>query len=232
MTNSILITGANRGIGLELVRQYAEARWRVYAGCRQPESAMDLSRIAAASNGRVSIHPLEVTNPAHIAAMQSVLGQVPLDILLNNAGIYGQDDAEFGKTDVARWLETFRVNTIAPMKLMEALVENVAASERRVMATVSSKMGSLADNGSGGSYVYRSSKAALNAVIKSASVDLEGRGISVVALHPGWVLTDMGGPNAEITTEQSVTRLRGILDQVALADSGSFFDIDGTLIPW
>jgi NAD(P)-dependent dehydrogenase (short-subunit alcohol dehydrogenase family) len=232
VSNSILITGANRGIGLELVRQYADAEWRVYACCRQPESALPLNRIAAASAGRVSVHPLDVTKPAHIVAMQAVLGQTPLDILLNNAGIYGQGDADFGNTDVDRWLETFRINSIAPMKLMEALVENVASSERRIMATMSSKMGSMADNGSGGSYVYRSSKAAVNAVMKSASVDLKRRGITAVALHPGWVLTDMGGPNAEITTEQSVTQLRAILDRLTLADSGSFFDIDGSLIPW
>ena len=232
MSGTILITGANRGIGLELVRQYAEADWRVYAGCRQPEAALGLNRTAAESSGKISVHPLDVSNAAHVGAMQAVLGQTPLDILLNNAGIYGQDDADFGNTDVDRWLETFLVNTIAPMKLMEALVENVAASERRIMATMSSKMGSMADNGSGGSYVYRSSKAALNAVMKSVSVDLQRRGIIGVILHPGWVKTDMGGPNAEITTEESVARLRGILGRVTQDDSGSFFDIDGTLIPW
>lgn len=232
MSGSILITGANRGIGLEFVRQYADQGWRVYAGCRQPETALDLNRLVAGSGGLISVHPLDVTNATQIGAMQAVLGRAPLDILLNNAGIYGQDDARFGNTDPERWLETFRVNAIAPMKLMEALVENVAASERRIMATLSSKMGSMADNGSGGSYVYRSSKAALNAVVVSAAIDLRPRDITVVALHPGWVKTDMGGPNAEIGVQESVAGLRGILDRITLADNGSFFDVDGSLIPW
>lgn len=232
MTGTLLVTGANRGIGLELVRQYAAAGWRVYAGCRQPETAFDLNRLMAEADGRISVHPLEVTNPAHIAGIRSVLGSQPLDILLNNAGIYGQDDASFGHTDEALWLQTFRVNCIAPMKMMEALVDNVAASKRRIMATLSSKMGSMADNGSGGSYVYRSSKAAVNAVMKSASIDLKRRGITTVILHPGWVKTDMGGSNAEITTEQSVTHLRAILERVNPADNGHYFDIDGSIIPW
>jgi NAD(P)-dependent dehydrogenase (short-subunit alcohol dehydrogenase family) len=232
MSRTLLVTGASRGIGLEFVRQYAGQGWRVYAGCRAPETAVELNRLAAASAGRISVHPLDVTKATHIKAMQAVLGRTPLDILLNNAGIYGQDNARFGNTDPERWLETFRINSIAPLKLMEALVENVAASERRIMATLSSKMGSMADNGSGGSYVYRASKAAVNAVMVSAAIDLRPRGITAVALHPGWVKTDMGGPNAEITVQQSVTALRGILNHITLADSGRFFDVDGTLIPW
>ena len=194
MADKVLITGANRGIGLELARQYASAGWRVHACCRQPERAVELNRVAAASAGRLSVHPLDVTSPAQIAALPTALGDEPLDLLINNAGIYGQDDASFGNTDVRAWLQAFHVNAIAPLKVMEALVEPVARSGRRVMACVSSKMGSMADNRSGGSYVYRSSKAALNAVVMSAAVDLRHRGVTVVALNPGWVKTDMGGP--------------------------------------
>jgi NAD(P)-dependent dehydrogenase (short-subunit alcohol dehydrogenase family) len=232
MTDKVLITGANRGIGLEMARQYASDGWRVYACCRQPERAQALSRLAAGAAGRVSIHPLDVTNAAQIAALPAVLGDASLDLLINNAGVYGQDDARFGNTDVSAWLRTFEVNAIAPLKIMEALVESVARSHRRVMACVSSKMGSMADNRSGGSYVYRSSKAALNAVVTSAAVDLRDRGITVVALNPGWVKTDMGGPNAEITVAESVTALRAVLDRVGPGDSGRFIDVDGTTIPW
>jgi NAD(P)-dependent dehydrogenase (short-subunit alcohol dehydrogenase family) len=232
MTDKVLITGANRGIGLEMARQYAADGWRVYACCRQPERAPALSRLAADTAGRLSIHPLDVTNAAQVAALPAVLGDDSLDLLINNAGIYGQDDAGFGNTDVAAWLRTFEVNAIAPLKIMEALVDAVARSRRRVMACVSSKMGSMADNRSGGSYVYRSSKAALNAVVMSAAVDLRHRGIAVVALNPGWVKTDMGGPNAEITVTQSVTALRALLDRVGPADSGRFIDVDGSTIPW
>jgi NAD(P)-dependent dehydrogenase (short-subunit alcohol dehydrogenase family) len=229
---SVLITGANRGIGLGLVRAYAADGWRVLACCRRPEAAPDLSRLAAASDGRVSIHPLDVTDPRQVAALPQVLGREPLDLLINNAGVYGPSDAEFGNTDVAAWLDTFRVNTVAPMKIMEALADHVARSRRRVIACVSSKMGSMADNRSGGSYVYRASKAALNAVVASAAVDLRPRGITVVALNPGWVKTDMGGPNAEIGVGESVAALHGILDRLTLADSGRFIDVDGSTIPW
>lgn len=232
MADKVLITGANRGLGLEMARQYASDGWRVYACCRQPERAHDLGRLAAATDGRLSIHPLEVTNAAQVAALPAVLGDDSLDLLINNAGVYGQDDAGFGNTDVQAWLRTFEVNAIAPLKIMEALVDAVARSRRRVMACVSSKMGSMADNRSGGSYVYRSSKAALNAVVVSAAVDLRHRGITVVALNPGWVKTDMGGPNAEITVTESVTALRAVLDGLGPSDSGWFIDVDGTTIPW
>lgn len=232
MSGTILVTGANRGIGLEFTRQYNEQGWRIHATCRSPENAHELSQLAAASAGRINVHPLDVANPAQIEMLAAVLEGEEIDILLNNAGIYGQDDASFGKTDTEKWLETFTVNTIGPIKLMEALVDRVAASRRRIVASISSKMGSIADNASGGSYVYRSSKAALNAVMKSASIDLAPRGVICVILHPGWVRTDMGGPDAEITVEQSVTGMRAILDGVTAADIGTFFDIDGSTIPW
>jgi NAD(P)-dependent dehydrogenase (short-subunit alcohol dehydrogenase family) len=156
----------------------------------------------------------------------------PIDILFNNAGIYGPTDAVFGHTDEARWLECLHTNVIAPMKMMEAFSTQVAASKHKLIVAMSSKMGSMADNGSGGSYIYRSSKAALNAVMKSAAIDLAPRGVKVAILHPGWVRTDMGGPNAEITVAESVGRMRDILGAVTPENSGSFFDIDGSIIPW
>ena len=232
MADKVLITGANRGIGLEMARQYAAAGWRVHACCRQPERAVALNRLAAASAGGLSVHPLDVINAAQVASLPALLGEEPLDLLINNAGVYGQDDASFGNTDVRAWLHALQVNAIAPLQIMEALVEPVARSRRRVMACMSSKMGSMADNRSGGSYVYRSSKAALNAVVMSAAVDLRSRGITVVALNPGWVKTDMGGPGAEIDVTESVDALRAILDRVGPADSGRFIDVDGTTIPW
>lgn len=232
MKDVVLVTGANRGIGLEFSRQYAESGWRVYASCREPERATELGRLAAAGGGRISIHPLDVTNTAHVAALPAVLGDQPLDMLISNAGIYGQEDADFGNTDVRAWLHAFHVNTIAPLKIMEALAGHVARGRRRVVACLSSKMGSMADNRSGGSYVYRSSKAALNAVVASAAVDLRSRGVTVVALHPGWVKTDMGGPNAELTVAASVSAMRALLDGLTVADSGRFIDVDGSTIPW
>lgn len=232
MSENVLITGANRGIGLEFVRFYGARDARVFACCRQPESAPALAELAAASEGRIQIQPLDVTNPRHLANLKAVLHDTPIDILLSNAGIYGQTDACFGNTDVDTWLETFRVNTIAPVKLAEALVDQVAMSERRVMGFLSSKMGSIDDNGSGGSYVYRTSKTALNMAIKSMAVDLAPRGIAVAALHPGWVLTDMGGPNAEIDTKTSVAGMAQVLDGLTTETSGRFYEYDGSIIPW
>ncbi|MBW8055212.1 MAG: SDR family oxidoreductase [Nitrospira sp.] len=231
MTGTVLITGANRGLGLEFVHQYAAAGWRVLACCRDPGRATQLSALATKSDG-VSVYPLDVTDAKQIRTLAETVEDTPVDLLINNAGIYGQRDADFGNTDTSRWLETLRVNVIAPMKVMEALVAAVVVSRRRTIACISSRMGSIGDNTSGGSYVYRSSKAALNAVAKSAANDLKERGITVVVLHPGWVRTDMGGPSASLTVEDSVTHLRRILDRVSLRDTGSFFDIDGSIIPW
>jgi NAD(P)-dependent dehydrogenase (short-subunit alcohol dehydrogenase family) len=231
MQKTILITGSNRGIGLELTRQYAEAGWHVHACCRHPDHADALNTLAR-ENTQITVHALDVTNNAQIKALAKSLQEQPIDILFNNAGVYGQDDAYFGNTDVEQWQTCFLINSIAPMKMMEAFAGNVARSQTKVIATMSSKMGSMADNGSGGSYVYRSSKAAVNAVMKSAAIDLAPKGIKIAILHPGWVLTDMGGPNAEITVQESASNLRNILDNVTPENSGSFFDIDGSVIPW
>ena len=227
----ILLTGANRGLGLELARQYAKDNWRVIACCRDPENAPELNQLAT-DMPQLTVHTLDVQNPGHLQSLTDELKQQPIDLLLNNAGIYGQDDATFGNTNIDRWLNTFHINTIAPMKIMEAFVDNVAASELRIIASMSSKMGSIADNGSGGSYVYRSSKAALNMVMASAAIDLQPRGITSVILHPGWVRTDMGGPQGELSVTESVTALRHTLGGITPKDNGSFFEIDGSIIPW
>lgn len=229
--NTILITGSNRGIGLELCKQYAEAGWSVHACCRNPQQASELQQLAN-QHKQVTIHELDISNAQQIHALAQTLKGTAIDILFNNAGIYGQNDAHFGNTDEQQWLECFRINTIAPMKVTEAFVSHVAASKLKTIATMSSKMGSMTDNGSGGSYVYRSSKAALNAVMTSAAIDLKPKNIQVAILHPGWVKTEMGGPNAEISTEQCVHQLRKILDGLTLDKSGSFFEIDGSIIPW
>jgi NAD(P)-dependent dehydrogenase (short-subunit alcohol dehydrogenase family) len=184
------------------------------------------------SGGNITLLPLDVTNDAQIDTLSRQLSGVAIDLLFNNAGTYGQWDSRFGNSDVAQWMAALRTNVIAPMKVMEAFVDQVARSQQRVIAGMSSKMGSMADNSSGGSYVYRSSKAALNAVLVSAAHDLRDRGIKVVALHPGWVRTDMGGPDGEISVAQSVTSLRRTIAALTPADSGRFLDIDGSKIPW
>lgn len=229
---NVLITGASRGIGLDMVKFAMEQNWRVFACCRHPQQADALMSVAKLANGRVSVHVADMNELATIQALAYELRNEAIDILINNAGIYGSDKNSFGNVDVQSWLETFQVNSIAPLKVSEALIEQLRMGEKKIIACISSKMGSMDDNGSGGSYIYRSSKAALNAVVKSMSIDLRDDGIKCVALHPGWVKTKMGGPNAEISTRESVTSLFNIMLSLQAKDSGRFIDIDGTDIPW
>lgn len=229
---TLLITGANRGLGLEFVKQYAAAGWRVLACCRAPADAEALQALADASQGRVTLHALDVADFSAIDALAQQLRGTPIDLLINNAGIYPDRHGGFGQTDYDAWVLAFLVNTMAPMKMVEAFVGNLELGQGKTIATVSSKMGSVADNTSGGGYLYRSSKAAVNIVVKSLSLDLAARGIRAVVLHPGWVRTDMGGPNALISAERSVAGMRGVLDRLTAADSGRFIGFDGVEVPW
>ncbi len=232
MAETVVITGANRGIGLGLARSYAQDGHRVFACCREPERAEKLAGVAADSGGRLSVHPLNVVNESHRKALAAVLTGTPVDILINNAGIYPDKGARFGRLQASAWLEGFYVNAIAPVLLAQELAANIESGRRRLIASVSSKMGSLSDNSSGGSFAYRSSKAALNMAMLSLSHDLRERGISVIVLHPGWVRTDMGGKQAQISVGQSTSQLRAVLDRADIGDSGRFIDRDGSTIPW
>jgi NAD(P)-dependent dehydrogenase (short-subunit alcohol dehydrogenase family) len=230
--SSVLITGANRGLGLEFARQYAAAGWRVFAGCRSPDRADDLRQLAAAHPGQVSLHPLDVQDHAQIEALARELRTEPIDILLNNAGLYGPGKMVLGQIDYQAWAEVFAVNAMAPLKLAECFVENVARSQRRVIAAITSLMGSIGGNSGGRHYLYRSSKAALNAVVRSLAIDLRDRQVLAVVLHPGWVQTDMGGPGADLKPADSVRQLIAVLDRLGPADSGKFFNYDGKELPW
>ena len=229
--SSILITGANRGIGLELARCFAQDDWRVFACCRSPESTDELHALAA-RHVRFSIHRLEVTDREQIAKLAETLRADAIDILINNAGIFGPRKQGFGETDSNGWLETFHVNCIAPMMISEAFVEMVARSRLRIIAVMGSVMGSIATNSSGNDYAYRTSKAAVHMVTKGLSHDLADRGIIAVALHPGWVRTRMGGPNAPLAAEVSAKALKKVLLELSLADSGCLIDSFGNKRPW
>ena len=228
---TILITGANRGIGLELARQFAEDGWMVLACCRNPADAGQLQALGERGLA-IELHALDVTDYQQMTALADQLANRPIDILLSNAGIYGSKGVGFGGVDAQEWRQVLEVNTIAPLMLVQAFVEQVAASQQKLVAVISSKVGSIADNSSGGSYVYRSSKTAVNQVVKSLSIDLSDRGISVISLHPGWVQTEMGGPNAEISTAQSVSGLKSILQTAGPAQNGQFIEFNGDSIPW
>ena len=232
MTSStILITGTNRGIGLELTGQLAADGWAVLACCRNPVEADALQALAELYSS-IEIHRLDVTDYAQMAVLSEQLADRPIDVLLSNAGVYGPRGHGFGEVDAAEWRQVLEVNSIAPMMLVQAFVDQVAASRQKLVAVVSSKMGSIADNGSGGSYIYRSSKTTVNQVVKCLSIDLAPRGISVVTLHPGWVQTDMGGPNAEISVAECCSGLKRILQSAGRAQSGQFLEYDGSEIPW
>ncbi len=227
---SILITGANRGLGLEFARQYGAEGWRVYASCRDPGAADALNGLAGEHDG-LTAHRLDVTDDGQIAALAGALGDEPIDVLLNNAGISGGARSGFGEIDYARWPETLRVNTLGPARMAEAFVAPLTRGGRKLMVCISSRMGSIAQN-SGGYYAYRSSKAALNAVVASLAVDLAPRGITVVAFHPGWVATDMGGAGAPLSPAESVRGMRAVIERLAPADTGRFLNYDGAEIPW
>jgi NAD(P)-dependent dehydrogenase (short-subunit alcohol dehydrogenase family) len=230
---SILITGANRGLGLEFATQYSQDGWRVFACCRNPDEATELTDLARAAGGKLSLHPLDVSREPTISALADGLRGEAIDILLNNAGIYGDEDHDdFGKIDYERWAETLRINVMGAMRATEAFIDNVASSEKKILAFLSSLMGSIADNGSGGSYLYRSSKAALNAVAKSLSIDLKDRGVKTVVLHPGWVKTEMGGENAPLLPPESIAGMRRVLDGLGAKDSGRFLSYAGEELPW
>ncbi len=229
---SILITGANRGLGLEFARQYARAHWRVYACCRRPDAAAELTTLAGASEGRVMIHTLDLADHEQIASLATELRDVPIDLLLNNAGIYEPHKTALGKIDFAAWTNVLAINVLAPTRVVECFVDNVARSGKKQIACMSSQMGSIAGNLSGAHYLYRSSKAALNIVVKSLSIDLRDRGVTVVALDPGWVRTDMGGPDAELAPADSIRGMVRVRGGLTLNDSGKYFSYNGVELPW
>jgi NAD(P)-dependent dehydrogenase (short-subunit alcohol dehydrogenase family) len=223
----VLITGANRGIGLEFVKSFAVDGWRVHACARNVEKSKEVRALS----GDVVCHKLDVTNGLKVASLARELVEEPLDLLINNAGVYGPRTG-FGETDYEEWANVLQVNTLAPLRMVERFVGLIEKGERKTVVNISSKMGSIAQNTSGGSYIYRSSKAALNMVTKSLSNDLAGRGFTVVSFHPGWVATDMGGEGAEISPDESVAGMRRVIDGLITTDNGKFFNYDGVEIQW
>jgi NAD(P)-dependent dehydrogenase (short-subunit alcohol dehydrogenase family) len=227
-----MITGANRGIGLEWARQYAESGWRVLASCRRPEEADALKALAGGCPG-VSVHRLDVTDAEQLRTLQLDLEDARIDVLLNNAGVYlDKFLGEFGGIDYDVWLRTFAVNTLGAVRVSEAFAGQVARSEKKLVVVTTSHMGSIADIADPGSYAYRSSKAALNAAMKGIAHALEPRGIGVLLLHPGWVKTRMGGPDSPYTPEQSVRGMRRLVDNFEPSMNARFLRFDGSEMPW
>ena len=222
---TVLITGANRGIGLSLVKNYLAQGWQVHATYRSEKSSQDLLEL---EGDNLTCHPLDVTDYQGLSEFANALPA--LDVLINNAGYYGPKGYGFGNTDIDEWRKVLEINTIAPLKLVEALFPNLQKGQLKKIACLSSKVGSM--NTSGGGYIYRSSKAALNSVVKSLSNDLSSQDFTVLALHPGWVQTEMGGPNALIDTQTSAAGLVEVIESADLSRSGDFINYDGTALPW
>lgn len=219
---TVLITGASRGIGAEFASQYAADGWRVIATCRDPKRY----------DGAGEAHALDVTDAASVAALGQAMEGETIDLLINNAGIYGPRSLSFDALDYDAWEQVLRTNLMGPMRVAAALAEPVMISQQKKMVFISSKVGSIADNSSGGSYIYRSSKTALNMAVKSLSLDLSGKGVITLLLHPGWVQTDMGGASAPIDAVTSVAGMRAVIDRADVADTGRFFNYDGNELPW
>ena len=229
---TVLITGANRGLGLEFCRQYAADGQSVIACCRQPEQASDLNNLAR-QYAAIQVEALDVADFDQIDALSQKLSGYSIDVLINNAGVYGDlQSGGFGQLDYQAWITSLLVNTQAPVKMVEAFLPQIRRSDKKLIVNISSLMGSIADNSGGGSILYRSSKAALNAAMKSLAIDLKNQSVGVLIFHPGWVKTDMGGPNALINTEQSIAGMRTLIENFSLDQSGCFVKYDGTTMPW
>lgn len=228
---TVVITGCNRGLGLEFVKQYLEAGHKVIATARELDRAEGLQVLKGQYSERLSLHALDVADVESRKRFSLALGEQPIHLLINNAGVHG-GWGKLGNLDEQEWLRCLHINTIAPIKLVETLRANLNKAEEATVALITSKMGSIEDNTSGSTYIYRSSKAALNAAGKSLAIDLKKENIKVALLHPGWVRTDMGGPDGLIDAPESISGMRRVLDNLTLAQSGSFFNYDGKVIPW
>jgi NAD(P)-dependent dehydrogenase (short-subunit alcohol dehydrogenase family) len=224
---TVLITGAGRGLGLEYARQYAADGWKVIGTVREPAAG---AALAALGKG-VEVHLADMADRKTLARLAKDLKGTPIDVLICNAGIYGPRDANFGKMDYDAWAQVMQINVFGPHATVEALADNVAASELKRIVMMSSRLGSIALN-DGGNLIYRSSKTALNQVTKSLSLDLAGRGITVISVHPGWVQTDMGGASAPLKPEPSVQGLRKVIAGLTPKKSGKFFGYDGAELEW
>lgn len=237
---TVLITGASRGLGLELVRQYVQDGWSVIAAVRDPDAADALHDIAAAPRASVSIRRLDVVDHASIDALAADLRGCAIDVLISSAGTMGKgkfaelglDFGKFGSSDFDDWQSVYRLNVIGPMKMAEAFVEHVAQSQQKKIVTLTSILGSIELNKIGGLYAYRASKAAVNAIMRSMAIDLGKRGIAATALHPGWVRTDMGGPRADIDAPESAAGMRKVIAALTLDNAGRYWMYDGSQLPW
>ena len=239
--SSVLITGANRGLGLEFTRQYLKDGWEVHAFCRQPDKAAELGAMVADSRGNIHLREMDIGNKEQIEAAAKELKNLPIDLLINNAGIadgYGRgvyemkEDPDIQNYDFAFWEEMMRINTLAPAKIIGAFLENIRAGGQKKIASLSSGLGSITNLAWAGKYGYCASKAGLNMVSKGLAEWLNSENIIVISLSPGWTRTAMGGPHATNSAEESVSGMRHVISGLTLAETGRFWNFDGEELPW
>ena len=222
---TVLITGANRGIGLELARQYAAAGWQVIGTARNPDSADELRSL------EIQILQLDVTDQESVDRLADALGNHSIDVLINNAGILPMA-VSITDIDMDAFNRTLAVNTVGPVRVTRALLPYLRQGTLKKIINVSSNLGSLANNTEGRFYGYRESKAALNMFTRSLAAELRTEQFICISLHPGWVQTDMGGANATLTVQDSVSGIREVVEGLKPADNGTFWSHDGTQLPW
>jgi len=223
--HTVLVTGANRGLGLEFARQYKEAGWHVIGTARDPDEAEELEALD------VQIVQLDVTDQDSADRMAAELAGQPIDVLINNAGIFPRVGG-IAEIDFDDYNRTLAVNTVGPVRVTRALLPNLQQGERKIIAGLSSNLGSIAENERGNFYGYRESKAGLNMFTKTLAAELGPEGFICVVLTPGWVQTDMGGPNAPLEPSESIAGMKAVLDKLAPADNGTFWSYDGSQMPW
>lgn len=236
---TVLITGANRGLGLGLASSYAADGWQVLACCRAPAQADELRSLADRHPGRLSLHELDVADHGQVDALAAELDGRPIDILVNNAGTIGPRDPGhenlhrqfFGTLDYDAWMYVFRVNTFGPVKMAEALLENLLAGEQKKIVNLSSTIGSLVEENIP-VFAYSTSKTALNKAMRLLAVQLKEQGIAVGIFCPGHVKTDLGGDGAVLEVDESIAGLRRIIDELSLERSGEYRRYNGEQIAW
>ena len=222
---TVVISGANRGLGLEFARRYAAEGAQVFAGARDPASAAELRAIED-----VSVHPLEVRDDTSVAAFHAAVGDRPVDILIANAGASDRGQRP-GTFDFEGWLDLFDINSLGPVRMAEAFLPNLKAGAAKKLVAITSILGSTASH-AGDMFAYRASKAALNSAWAGLAAALKGDGIVCLPLHPGWVKTDMGGAGAQIDVATSVQGMMARIAEAGPAQSGKFATYDGRALPW
>lgn len=232
MTRTVVITGANRGIGLELVKCYlASGDWKIIAACRSPEKADALRDLAEKCDGDIQIAQLDIGDGNSIAAFAQQIGDQTVDLLINNAGIIGGDAQSLGEIDYQAWMETLAINTLGPVRVTEALLKNIKQSSNGKIVSISSQLGAMQYQ-TIGRFAYNSSKAALNRCVTLLANQLRADKIAVATYHPGWVKTDMGGDAADITPEESANGLYKCFEELDMAKTGKFFKWNGEPHVW